>query len=345
MCLSIMQRQASRGRKPSPESLRPRLALIAFLLFAAPCWADLRFAQSVIDAGQVRSGPALVQRFHFLNDGTQPVEITETRPGCGCLKPKLPKQRFAPGEEGWIEVEVNTLSQPAGPNQWRVQLFYRNGNQPREAMLQVNARLTKEVLVEPAALSIRARHAIAHEITVTDLRVQPLTVTAVQASAAQLRCQLQPPRRDAGGRPIQVIRLEVRADYPEGSRDETVTIYTDDPAYRELRVPVTVAKPAKQRISATPPEVRLTAPPGQPIPSRIILLRDADDQPVILEKITADDPALKFRWAEGPGAMTTVKVQVDAGQLRDGKLQGVLHVQVRQPVPQTIHVPVTINGN
>ncbi len=325
-------------------TIRLPLALILFNLLAGPGRADLRFAQPVLDAGQVRSGPVLVQRFAFLNDGTRAIQITDTRPGCGCLQPRLPKQQFAPGEEGWMDVEINTLSQPAGPNQWRVQVFYRNGEESREAVLQVNALLTKEVLVEPAALNIRTGQGITQEITVTDLRSPSLRVTAVQSSSPQLRCQLEPPRRDAGGRPVQVVRLEVGADYPEGQRDETVRIYTDDPAYREMRVPVSVVKRARQRITAAPPEVNLTAPPGQPIPSHIVLLRDADDRPVVVEKITVDDPAVGFRWAPGPGAMTTVKVQVDAAQLRNGRLKSTLHVQVRQPVPQTLDIPIQING-
>ena len=172
------------------------LALILLVLLVAPLRAELRFAQPVIDAGQVRGGPILVQRFDFLNDGTQVIEITDTRAGCGCLKPRLPKHRFGPGEEGWIEVEVNTLSQPAGPNQWRVQIFYRNGDRAGEAMLQVNAHLAKEVLVEPAALNIRTEQGIVREITVTDLRAKPLTVTAVHAQRGTTTVPLgtAPPR-------------------------------------------------------------------------------------------------------------------------------------------------------
>lgn len=324
--------------------LRSPLAWISLLLVAGPLHAELRFAQPIIEAGPVRGGPALVQRFHFLNDGNEPIEITETKPGCGCLKPRWSKQRFAPGEEGWIEVEVNTLTQPAGPNQWRVQVFYRNGAEPREVVLQVNALLTKEVIVEPAALNILTGQAITHEITVMDLRSSSLTVTAVRASASQLHCELKPPHHDAGGGPVHVVLLQVGADYPKGQHDETVTIYTDDPAYRELRVPVTIAMREHQRVTATPPEIHLTASPGQPIPSRILLLRDAENQPVIVEQVSADDPALNCRWAEGPGAMTTVKVQIDAAKLRDHQLKSTLHVQIRQPTPQTLHVPVTING-
>lgn len=334
----------SPSAKTLPRSVAKHLCLCAILLFAASARADLRFAQPAIDAGQVRGGPALVKRFAFRNDGDQPIEITDTRAGCGCLKPRLPKRQFAPGEEGWMDVEINTLTQPTGPNQWRVQVFYRDGERPRQTVLQVNALLIKEVIVEPAALNIVTEQGIAHEIIVTDLRPKSLSVTAVSSSSPPLRCRLDGTRSDPAGRPVHAIHLEIGPDYPEGRHEEIVSIYTDDPEYRELRVPVTVTKRAKKRIAALPNEIAWTSPPGEPIPSRIVLLRDAQGEAVIVEKVTIDDPALQCHWAAGPGSMATVKVQVDAAQLQGRAVKSVLRVQIRQPVPQTIEVPVRING-
>src|SRR4051794_1630648 len=51
--------------------------------------AELRFGQTTFDAGTVRNGVVLTPRFAFTNDGDEPAEITEVRPGCGCLKSRL----------------------------------------------------------------------------------------------------------------------------------------------------------------------------------------------------------------------------------------------------------------
>ena len=108
----------------------------------------------------VRAGPGSL-RFPLVNDGVQPIEITEVKASCGCpLKLRLSKQVLEPGEQGWVEVEVNTLSQPVGPNARRVDLKYRVGDQPAAAAVLITATLSKDISVEPAALTISTDQAI-----------------------------------------------------------------------------------------------------------------------------------------------------------------------------------------
>jgi len=321
--------------------IRLTLALfVAFLLFRAAARAELLLPRPRVDLGDVRAGPALVQRFPLVNDGAQPIEITEAKASCGCLKPHLSKQVLEPGEQGWVEVEVNTLSQPVGPNAWRVDLKYRVGDQPAEAAVLITATLSKDISVEPAALTISTDQAIAHEICVTDLRARPLTVTAVRASSPHIHVTLQPPCRDAQGYAVRVVKLDVAADYPEGRHEEVVSLFTDDPAYAELKVNATINKRARQRVTATPAEVTLSAPAGQPLPSRIVLIRDSENQKVVIDKVTADNPALVCRWAAGPDQMATVKVQVDPAQLTTPS--GIVSVHLSRPAEQVITIPVAI---
>src|SRR5262249_84421 len=292
-------------------------ALLATLaLSPTPVHADLRLPQSRVDLGDLRAGPPLIRRFPLVNDGTNAIEIAEAKASCGCLKPRLANQVLQPGEEGWVEVEVNTLSQPAGPNAWRVDLKYRDGDRPAQVAVLITATLSKEITVEPAALTISTDQALAHEICVTDLRAKPLTITSVQASLPQLHATLQPSCKDADGHAVCIVKLEVAADFPEGRHDEVVSLYTDDPAYPELKVTATTPKRAKQRLSAAPAEVTLAAAPGQPLPSRIVLIRDSENQTVVVEKVVADHPAVSCRWASGPDTMATVKIQVDSSQLQ-----------------------------
>ena len=42
--------------------------------------------------------------------------------------------------------------------------------------------------------------------------------------------------------------------------------------------------------------------------------------------------------------MATLRVQVDAAQLPTEGIRTTLHVQVGMPIPQTLHIPVTINA-
>src|SRR5262249_50188852 len=134
------------------------------------------------------------------------------------------------------------------------------------------------------------------------------------------------------------VHLEVKEGLPAGTHEEMLSIVTDDPGYRELRVPVTITKRDRASVSAAPATVNLTIPRGQPASSRIVLLRGEGDQPVEVEKIEVDNPALSCRWAPGPGKMATLKVTVDQIRITD-VLRGSIKVHTRKPAA-TVAIPV-----
>jgi hypothetical protein len=311
------------------------------MLSPAHLRADLQCAQPVVNAGRVRTGTPLVQQFTLTNGGSEVVEITDARASCGCLTPRLSHRRFQAGQQGTLTLEINTLSQAAGPHTWTVRVLYRSGNASSELPLQLSAHLVAEVIVQPSALTVYADKVAAHDLALTDVRPQPLCVTAVEISSPKLKPRVSGPVRDEEGHRLYKINIEAAADYPEGRQDEVLHIYTDDVSYRDLKVPVTVIKRVPQRLSATPNAVALKAPPGQPFPSRIVLIRDSDNQGVKIEHVMVDDPAITCRWAEGPGPLATVKIQVDRTQTQGKPFHSAVHIQISKPVRETLTVPVT----
>jgi hypothetical protein len=269
------------------------------------------------------------------------VEITDLHASCGCTTPRIARRIYQPGEQGALLVEVNTLSQPAGQHIWRVQVYSRSGDRSSEVSLDLAATVVTEVMVEPASVTVYTDSAIGQEIVVTDLRAQPFAVTGVRATAPGLTPRLGDLHRDEAGHWARTIQMEVAGDYPEGRHEETVAIYTDDPRYPELKMPVTIVKRSRERLSATPSQVTLTAPSGQPVPSRIVLIHDRDNQPVIVDRAEADDPAVGCQWAAGPDSLATVKIKVDRRQVHTDSLHTVVHVHVSKPVDQTLTIPVS----
>lgn len=321
--------------------------ILVTAMFWSICWcagaarAELRIPQPVADAGDVRSGPQLSHRFSLVNDGPDLVTVTAVQTSCGCLTPRLDRHTLAPGEQGSLLLEVNTLSQPAGPNSWSVHVRCRHGSTEQELTLLLKAQLITEVTVQPAAMTVFVEQALAHEVTVTDLRAKPFTVTRVQSSSPHLAASITQQARDGQGHWIGKVNLELSASFPEGHHAETISIYTDDPAYAELKVPVTIVKRARQRLSALPAQVTLLAAHGQPVPSRIVLIRDANDQAVVVDHITADDPAVVCQWAQGPNNLATVKITVDRTRVPGEHLRSAVHVQLSQPLSETVTIPVT----
>ncbi|MHB1425294.1 MAG: DUF1573 domain-containing protein [Gemmataceae bacterium] len=317
------------------------LALIILFLRTALVRAELECPQSVVDKGEVRSGLPLSHRFVFTNRGSEAVEITDVRPSCGCLAPKLEKRCLQPGESGELLLELNTLTQPAGLNSWRVTLVYKSNAVEQELSLFIGARVVTEITVEPPSLAMYTDTALRHEITLIDRRTEPLMVRAVPTSSPHVRTHLGELRRDAAGPWRRTIEVEVLADCPEGTHVEMLRICTSDPLYSELKVPFTIFKRAHLQVSAAPASVVLSEPADQPLPARIVLLSAAENRAIHIERVEADHPAVDCRWAQGPGHQATLKIRVDHKQIPGDRLRAAVHVHLSQPAAETITIPVS----
>lgn len=325
--------------------MKTRRWLVRFCLSLAIAWAtnsaraDLRFDEPTATAGQVRAGQILVHHFKFVNAGPERLEISQVRTSCGCLKSTLAQAVFDPGARGDIPLEINTLSQASGPQTWRAVVAYRLGADQREATLTLTGEIVTEIVVQPAAVMLFADAIAARDITITDRRRRPLSVTHVASSAPALAAHLDS-QQDEGGQRVCKVRFHLARDYPVGRREETIAIYTDDSTYPELRVPVTIIKRPYQRLAVTPPAVSILAEKGQPPPAQIVLIRDRQNQPVVIADVHADSPAVTCHWASGPGTMATLRIVIDRARVSGAQLQTVLHVHVRQPVDAELAVPV-----
>lgn len=310
-------------------------------LAANPARADLYCATPLVDKGEVRGGVPLAHRFTIVNRGPEAVEITDVHPSCGCLAPKLEPRRLAVGESAVLSLDVNTLTQPAGPNNWYVRLHYKTGGEECELPLYLYARIIAEISVEPPALAINFTDAaIGHDITVTDRRTEPLIVRSVEASSPHVRTQLGEMRRDSAGHWVRTIQVQVAADCSEGQHQESLLIRTSDPVYPELKVPFTIVKRSRRQVTAMPEAVNLTEIVGQPLPKRIVQLRAADEQDVRIERIECDPPTISCRWKPGPGHRATLCIRVDRSLIVGESLRGAVHVHLSQPTPQIVTVPV-----
>lgn len=316
------------------------------LIFGLFCWlegiarADLEVTKNSVALGVLRTGQIVQQRFPFVNAGTQPVQITEVKPSCGCVAGSMEKQVLAPGENGFIDMELNTLSQAAGPHTWSLTIHYRTGTEAKTLVLQAQATLITEVRITPAALVVYGEQATEHELVVTDIRPNRLMITNVQASSS--RIQIGPTKVGHNeGHAEERIPVRLATDIPEGRWDDVIQIHTDDPNYPMFRVPVTIVKRSKQRISVIPSRIEM--PSGQPVLSRLILIRDSQDKPVQIQDVKADDAAVSCRWATGEHPTTTVRITIDPQQAAKG-LQSIVHVRLSQPVEQTIDIPVSVGA-
>jgi len=327
------------------SSLRMRIALAALTTVSLElpiARADLRFAKPRAEVGEVKSGAPLTYDYTFTNTGPETLEIDEVRVSCGCQKPQLESRSYKAGEGGKLRIEVNTLTQGIGPHAWRTTVRYRQGSETREEELLLSGTVVAEIVVEPPELAIFTNHAIGHELRLIDKRTKSFTITAVEATSPKLTAKVAGEARDDRGRLSRTISLDVASDFPEGRHEETLSVYTDDPLYRHLKIPVIINMRPRQRSAALPNTVTFTAPSGQPMPSKIVVIRDRDGGGVEIERLTPSHPAIGCTWARGPGANATLRITVDRARLQGNDLHGNLEVKIAKPAAEIVTIPVTV---
>jgi len=313
-----------------------------FLTNAVSLRADLQFKQTTVDVGEVKRGAPLAHEFAFFNSGPESVEIVEIQASCGCLRPDLETRLYNPGTGSKLRIEVNTLTQDAGPHSWRTVVRCRQGEANHETELVLTGTVVAEITLQPPEISLFADQAVSHELRLIDLRARPLTIKTVEATSPKLSARVTGEARDAEGHWTCTIRLDVAPDFPEVRHDETLNIYTDDPLYRHLKVPVTITKRPRQRLAALPNAVTMIAPRGQTIPSKIVLIRDAENAAVEIERLMPSDSAIVCTWAPGPGSNATLRITVDRKQLKSEFLRGSVEVKIGKPAAETVTIPVTV---
>lgn len=299
--------------------MRLPTALVLLLVSPALASAQLRFVQPTADLGELRGGLVYQQRFEFVNDAPGPIDITDIRLGCGCLTPVLDKRVLQAGEKGSLVMHLRTLGQPNGPRTWQAHVEYRHAGKMHETRLIVAAKIRNEVTVEPSIVALTLETTLKQEVTITDQRTAQFKVTSVLASSPALRVTTQSTKDG-----VTKVFLEVsRSALTAARQEETLNIYTDDPHYRHLQVPITLMKADRPDVSATPAKVEINGAGSQ-----MVRLRAVGEQAVRIEKIDADHPAIKCTWAPGPGNDATLKIAADAWRLPAADVAARVRVQV-----------------
>jgi len=319
----------------------PLLLLAGAAWGAPPAWAGVRVSNPTVEVGDVRSGVQLTRIFHLLNDGSGEAEILEVRGSCGCLNPQVVPRLIPPHGTAKLKLSINTLGQGAGPHSWSARLTYRAEGKQADLAVSVRANVITEVTVQPAALTISARGSLIERVTLTDLRAQPLSITAVETSTPGLKARLLGQGRDAQGRWSGNIHLELTAELKPGRHVETLSIYTSDPAYQHLKVPVTIIRESGLKITAMPEQAVLRALPGESA-SCIVRLHGSGDEALRIATVDTGNPALTCKWAAGPGADVTLRIQLDPQQWSGKEFEASVQVRFESPLGDILRLPVGI---
>jgi hypothetical protein len=299
----------------------------------------------VVARGDIKAGPPLTTTFELKHaGGAGTLSITKIEAACGCLRRGLSTDKLQPGEAAKLDVEVNTLTQPDGPNRWQVAVGYRldapGGPQTGELLLNITATLSRDVVVSHPQIAFSATGAASQALTVTDRRPTPLTILRAATTSPHLTAAVAPPAPDKDGVRRQTITVSLAADAPAGHRDEAVVLQSDDPAYPEFRIPVRVLKRTANGLVVTPDAVALRLVAGQPEVSALVQLRASDGSPVRVLHVASTCPDVTARWPEAGAVVSAVRVTVRADRPGEASLT----VRLAEPPLQEVVIPVTWTG-
>lgn len=70
--------------------------------------AKIKFNKTVHDYGTIKQKADGTCEFEFINDGTEPLVISNCKGSCGCTVPTWPRKPIQPGEKASIKVKYDT---------------------------------------------------------------------------------------------------------------------------------------------------------------------------------------------------------------------------------------------
>lgn len=308
------------------------------LVLGSAASAQLAFDPPAIDLGAVKAGQLFERTVRVTNAGPQAVTVRELKSSCGCLSPKLEPMTLAPGQAGTLKLQINTLSNQPGPQGWRIVLAHGGAG---GSEFLIRAELVQELTISPASLAIfGGRRTTMHHFAITDTRAKPLRILKAQCSSPLM--EVGPAPTLAGSPARGELTLTIREGFPEGKHEERVTLITDDAEYPRLVIPVTVTRKPTARFTATPMALQFSREGSERTPSKLITLRDALGQPLHIERLEADHPALTAEVVKQETGYAVVRVTVDRGKTAQAPDVVRLRVWLAEQ-PQPVSIPVRLD--
>lgn len=71
---------------------------------------SLALSESQFDFGKIKKGETVEHVYEVTNTGTNPLIISQVKPGCGCTAPNYTKDPILPGQKGNITLKFDSSS-------------------------------------------------------------------------------------------------------------------------------------------------------------------------------------------------------------------------------------------
>jgi hypothetical protein len=294
----------------------PTIILLACTLAAEPI-SPLSIDREVIDAGTVKAGPSFKRTFTFKHTGNEgSLLITSIDAGCGCLRSSSSKSTLGPGESAEITLEVNTITQPEGQNNWRATVEYlwkKNETElPKneKKIITISAKVEREIAINPPmiAFSTKGYEELEQTITIKDSRPNSnMNITKLHSSSNFVTAEMQ---KDGTIK----VKLSVQTQFTEKPQKETITILTDDPIYPEFRIPISYEKKSSTGLKINPEKLFVRFATAEATKSGTIQIRESSGKEFTIQSAACTHPGITLTFSKDENPVNTVKAQIDRSQ-------------------------------
>jgi hypothetical protein len=248
------------GAAPTPMSI------------AVPQRPALAFRQYAVDLGPIQPMGESRATFVFMNRGSSPVDISEVRPSCSCLQPRVDIRHFEPGEEGRIVLRIQPANETPGRKELFADVLY-NDPEPREVRLTFKLDIPqRQMTVTPPALIVfhpAGSDETVATFTVADGRKKTFEILDATANSDLVSPVIGERKVSPTGEWSQTVQVTIPGELPKGKNQVLLRIRTSDLDYPELRVPMMLQGPqaegAEEQDHVHSPRIRTTegTRPGQ----------------------------------------------------------------------------------
>lgn len=135
--------------------------ICAVLLGLVFGWTSGGFAQEVeflnpdiIDFGEVQKGREIKGEIKFVNKGSEPIEVADVRPQCGCTAVKPEKMIYASGEMATIPFSVDTKKFRPGVIRKSIHITFKNAPALAKTVY-IQAKVVTDININPRYINFQ----------------------------------------------------------------------------------------------------------------------------------------------------------------------------------------------
>jgi hypothetical protein len=303
--------------------------------------ARIQFEEPIFDFGRVDAGQVLTNNFKFTNIGTEPLEISGVRPGCGCTTAGEWERRLEPGQTGSIPIRVDSATLRGSVTK-HIAVTSNDPTQPTVS-LEFSVTVWRPIEIIPASayfrLSATNPATSTRTVRIVSNLEDPLVLSGLSCTNDSFQVELKTLRP---GKEFEVLITAV-PPFASTRVKTAVTLKTSSPRVPQISFPVTAY--SEVPVTVRPAHIILPAESADAGLQASVTIRNSESRTLTLSEASVN---LEGAAAEvvvlQPGRLFRLTVSVPPGVRIRPEQNIEASVKTDHPRYPVIKIPVFQSG-